>query len=162
MRFYLYISICVLIASCFGTPPQKTGKEGQEIPDFNIILTNKTVLHTRDLSKGKPIVLFYLTPYCPYCNQQTKEILGEMEQFSDVQFLFVTSYPLKEMEKFEKGYNLSKYSNITTGVDTAHFIHDYFPAEGVPYTAVYNKNKKLNKTFLGPLTVKQLSKVLNE
>jgi hypothetical protein len=85
-----------------------------------------------------------------------------MDQFSDVQFLFVTSYPMVDMEKFKKGYNLSKYPNIITGVDTAHFIHDYFPAEGVPYTAVYNKAKKLNKTFLGPLTVKQLAKVVEE
>lgn len=162
MRFYLFIIIPVFFASCFGTPLQKTGKEGQKLPDFNILLANNTSLNTRDIPAGKPIILFYMSPYCPYCNKQTKDILGEMEEFSDVQFLFVTSYQLEEMEKFKKEFNLSKYPNITSGVDTASFIHNYFPAEGVPYTAVYNKNKKLNKTFLGPLTVRQLANVLNE
>jgi peroxiredoxin len=152
----------LFLVSCFGVVAEKTGKEGQEMPDFNILLTDNTVLNTRNLSAGKPIVLFYISPYCPYCNKQTKDILSEMGDFSDIQFLFITSYPLEEIEKFKKGYNLSKYPNITVGVDTAHFIHDYFGAEGVPYTAVYNKNKKLNKTFLGPLTVRQLAKVLDE
>lgn len=162
MRHFLYLLMPFFLAGCFGVAPEKTGKEGQGLPDFNILLTDSKVLHTRDLSAGKPIVLFYLSPYCPYCNKQTKDILGEMEEFNDVQFLFVTSYPLQEMEKFKKGYNLSKYRNITAGVDTAHFIHNYFSAKGVPYTAVYNKNKKLNKTFLGPLTVRQLVKELEE
>lgn len=162
MRACIFIFITTILAGCFGASPEKTGKEGQEMPDFAILLANKTILHTRDIAMGKPIVLFYFSPFCHFCNKLTKDILGDIEQFSDVQFLFVTSYSQDQLEEFKKSYNLAKYPNITIGVDTAHFIHNYFPANGVPYTAIYNKNKILNKTFLGSLSTGQLAKVVDE
>jgi thiol-disulfide isomerase/thioredoxin len=148
-----------ILAGCFGSEPQKTGKEGNAMPDFSILLTDSiTWFHTRDIPTGKPIVLFYFSPYCPYCKAQAKEIVEDMDRLKDIQFYFISGYPLPTVKEFYGQYKLDKYSNITIGIDSANLISDYFEIPGIPYLAIYNRNKKLNKTFLGKIYSSQLKK----
>jgi hypothetical protein len=64
------------------------------------------------------------------------------------------------MKKFNAHYQLSKYANIKIGYDYSHFFRDYFPVNGVPYIAVYSKEKKLNRVFEGKTLSKQIKKAL--
>lgn len=162
MRISPYILIAFFLTGCFSTEPKKTGKEGQKMPDFNILLPNNKIFNSKEIPIGKPTIIFYFSPYCVYCKKLTGDILSEMEQFNDVQFLFMSSYKLNQLEEFKKYYNLSKYPNIKVGEDTARFVHNYFGAEGFPYVAVYSKNKTLNKAYLGTLSTSQLFKSLEE
>jgi hypothetical protein len=41
-------------------------------------------------------------------------------------------------------------------------MHDYFDAPGIPYLAIYNKDKKLNQAFLGKISGNQIKKVAEE
>jgi thiol-disulfide isomerase/thioredoxin len=161
-QLILLISI-VTLTGCFGTTPQKTGKEGKPIPEFSMLLTDSTTrIHTANIPAGRPFVLFYFSPYCPHCKKQTKRIVEDMDRLKDIHFYFISSFPLAAVKGFYKEYQLAKYPNITTGLDSARFIHDYFEIPGFPYIAVYGSNKKLNKTFLGEIYSSQLIKVAEE
>jgi hypothetical protein len=85
-----------------------------------------------------------------------------MDQLKDIQFYFVTSYPTAALKSFCNEYKLAQYPNITAGTDTANFVSDYFEITLVPYIAIYNKNKKLNKTFTGKIYSSQLKKVAED
>ncbi|WP_315815278.1 hypothetical protein [Paraflavitalea speifideaquila] len=64
------------------------------------------------------------------------------------------------MKDFYNEYHLEKYPNIIAGIDTAFAVSDYFEISGVPYIAIYGKNKKLSKTFEGKIYSSQIKKQL--
>ena len=85
-----------------------------------------------------------------------------MDKLKDIHFYFISSYTLPEVKSFQDEFQLSKYSNITTGLDSAGFLNDYFEVPGFPYFAFYGKDKKLNKTFVGKMYSSQLLKIVTE
>jgi thiol-disulfide isomerase/thioredoxin len=140
----------ITLAGCFGTEPQKTGKEGKPLPEFSILLTDSTTwLHSRDIPANKPFALFLFSPYCPYCKAQTKKIIEDRDLLGGIHFYFISRFPLSEVKNYIGEYQLDKQPNITVGLDSANFVNDYLEVPGFPFMAVYGKNKKLNQAFLG-------------
>jgi thiol-disulfide isomerase/thioredoxin len=158
----LFLIIACLVG-CFGAPPQKTGKEGKPMPEFNLLLTDSiTWINTRNIPTGKPTALLYYSPYCPYCKALTQEIIEEMDELKNIQFYFISSFPMSIIKAYSEAYQLAKYPNIITGMDTSHLMQDYFEAQGIPYLAIYDKDKKLNQAFLGKISGNQIKKVAEE
>lgn len=163
MKQFLFLLIVASLAGCFGATPEKTGKEGQPIPEFSVLLLDSTTwLNTHNIPKGKSFVLFYFSPFCPHCKEQTQEIVEEMDNLKDIQFYFISNFPIKTLKPYYKINELSKYPNIVTALDTSHLMANYFRSPGVPYMAIYNKDKKLNKTFLGKINGNQIKQVAEE
>lgn len=163
MKLISLILITAALCGCYSVESEKTGLEGKPLPAFNLLLPDSaTWINTGNIATGKPIVLFYYSPSCPYCRSQTEEIIEDMDKLRDLQIYFITRHPFPKMKAFYKEYKLSRYPNITAGLDTASFINDYFEVAGVPYLAIYGKDKKLNKTFLGKIYSSQIKKVAAE
>lgn len=163
MKQITLISLIVCLASCFGVTPEKTGKERKPMPDFDLLLTDSTTwLNTRNIPAGKPIALLYYSPNCPYCKALTQEIIEEMDELKNIQFYFISSFPMPTLKAYSKAYQLAKYPNIITGMDTSRLMHDYFNAPGIPYLAIYDKDKKLKQAFLGKISGNQIKKVAGE
>jgi thiol-disulfide isomerase/thioredoxin len=152
--------IITCIVGCFGAEPEKTGMEGKPLPGFNLLSPDSsTWINTSQAPKDKPVVLYYFSPYCPFCKAQTKEIIEDMDKLKGIQFYFITPFPFADMKMFSKEYELGKYPNISTGFDTSNAMGNYFEASAVPYLAIYGKNKKLNNTFEGKIFSSQIKKV---
>lgn len=150
----------VVLAGCFGKEPEKTGMEGKPLPSFKLFLADSlTYFDTKNISNDKPIVLFYFGPHCPYSKAQMEEIVTNMQSLSDIHFVVFTTWSFQEMKKFYKDYGLNKYPEITSGVDYTNFFADYIGAPGVPYTAIYGKDKKLKKAFVGKINSGQIKSV---
>jgi len=163
VRHLLIISIAICLFGCFGSEPQKTGKEGKPLPSFSLLQMDSTSwLHSRDIPEGKPFVLFYFSPYCPYCRAETKKIVEDMEMLKDIHLYFVSSFPLAAVKSYYTEFKLKKYPNITFCLDSANYVMEYFEVPGFPFLAIYGKDKKLNKTFLGKMYSSQLKKVAEE
>jgi hypothetical protein len=160
----LFIMLIIgILAGCYGTEPEKTGKEGKPIPSFKILLADSvTNFDTKDIPVGKPSVMFYYGPYCPYSRAQMAEMIEEMSSMKDIQFFVFTSFPFLQMKTFDSLYQLHKYRNVISGVDSAGFFMNYFKIAGVPFTAIYGKDKKLIKAFQGKIYSKQIIKALDE
>ncbi len=159
-----YLSLTIIIAifsGCYSTEPEKTGLEGKIMPSFKLLLEDSiTYVDTKNIPIGKPVVLFYYGPHCPYSRSQMDEIVEEIRTLKNIHFYVFTSAPFSEMKKFNRYYKLNQYANITTGFDGIHFFSDYFKVTGVPYLALYDKNKKLKKAFEGKIYSKQILKAL--
>lgn len=163
MKSFILLFIIAALAGCFGSDPQKTGLEGKAMPEFSLLLTDSsTWIDSRSIPTGKPIALFYFSPYCPYCRDQTKEIIEDMDKLKGIQFYFVTNFSIQDLKSFSKEYRLEKYPNITSGIDTSRFVSDYFEISVVPYMAIYGKDKKLNHAFTGKIYSSQIKKVAEE
>jgi peroxiredoxin len=161
-QIFLLLAIAAL-TGCFGSDPQKTGKEGRPMPQLSMLLTDSiTILHTSDIPSNKPVVFFYFSPFCPYCKAQTNNIVENIDKLKDIQFYFVTNYPLAAVKHFNEEHKLTKYPNITTALDSANVVGEYFEIVGVPFMAIYGKNKILNKTFMGKIYSSQIKEVADE
>jgi hypothetical protein len=153
----------VLLIGCFSAEPEKTGFEGKVLPSFNLLLQDSTTyIDTKSIQPGKPIVLFYYSPHCPYSRAQMEEMIDEMSSIKDVQLFVITSWPFAEMKKFYLHYHLNRYPNIVTGLDYKNFLGNYFKVTGVPFTAVYGEDMKLNNAFEGRIYTKQIRKALHK
>jgi thiol-disulfide isomerase/thioredoxin len=155
-------SLLLLLFSCYSKSPETTGLEGKPMPDFNLLLIDSSRLNTRQLKNGKPIVLYYFGPHCPYSKTQMEEIITDMSILKNIQFLVFTSWPFDEMKKFYNHFQLTKYSNIITGVDEMGFFRNYYEVPGVPYMAIFGKDKKLKRAFVGNIYSKQIISVTKD
>lgn len=153
MKPYTLLLIPILLFGCYSKEPKFAELEGKPLPSFKLLLSDSvTYLETERIPTGKPTVFFYYGPYCTYSGTQIDEIINEIDKLKDIQFYAFTPWPYADMKKFIQNHKLNEYSNITTGVDYSGLIKNYFHLPGVPFLAIYGKDKKLKKTFLGNLT----------
>lgn len=164
MKHIVAIFVVALLAGCFSNAtPENTGLEGKLLPSFDIQLVDSTsYFNTANVQTGKPIAIFYFSPNCPYCKAQMDEIIEDMDKLKDIQFYVLTSYNVPEAKDFYNEYKLASYPNIVVGKDTANFLPEYFNMPGVPYMAIYGKDKKLHKTFSGRIYSQQLKAVAED
>jgi thiol-disulfide isomerase/thioredoxin len=151
------------MASCFSATPQKTGKEGKPMPEFKLLLTDSTTWISTQATDNRATVLFVFSPFCPYCKTQTKVIIENMDKLKDIQFYFITNFPIATLKDYNKEFQLGKYPNIIAGIDATKSVGDYFEIIGVPYMAIFGKDQKLHKSFLGgKLYSSQIKKIAEE
>lgn len=164
MKLCILIISIAFLAGCYSSEPQKTGKEGKPMPAFNILLTDSiTWVNTSTATVNQPVVLFNFSPFCPYCKKQAREIIEDIDKLKDIQFYFISSFPISLLKAYSKELKLAQYPNIAIGMDTANAVGDYFEIAGVPYIAIYGKDKKLKKSFLGgKLYSSQIKKITEE
>ncbi len=160
MKYATFLLLLVFIIGCYSKEPEKTAHKQDPLPYFNLLLADSsTYFSTKDLPNGKPVVLFYFGPHCPYSRAQMQGIIDNIAKFKDLQFVVFTTSPFDEMKWFYKNYQLNKYANIITGVDYTNFFANYFKTDGVPYLAIYGRDKRLNDAFEGQMPVTQIKSV---
>jgi len=163
MKTLISILAISLLVSCYSSEPDKTGHEGEILPSFKLLkMDSASYLDTKEILVGKPFVVFYFGPHCPYSKAQMTEILEDMEKFKKIQFYIISPWPFPEIKSFYKQYQLYNYSNITVGYDFKRVFTDYLEIQGVPYLAVYDKNKKLKEAFAGKIYSKQLKRAIED
>lgn len=152
--------MAIYLPGCYSIEPEKTGFEGKHLPSFKILLSDSsTYLDTKDIPDGKPVVLLYYSPNCAYSRGQVSEIIENIVSLKDIRFYIFTTWPFDEMKMFNAHFQLNNYSNITVGIDYNKYFADYFDAQGVPYMAIYGKDKRLNQAFIGQVYSKQIKEV---
>lgn len=160
MKTITLLIILAGLAGCSNRDPEETGLEGKPIPSFSLLLPDSTsYLSTQHIPADKPVVFFDFGPNCQYSHAQMEEIIEDMGTLKDIRFYLLTTASLSEMKAFSNHYQLDKYPNITIGVDSKNFFGDYFEIRGVPYLAIYGKDRKLNAAFIGKVPVRQIREI---
>jgi thiol-disulfide isomerase/thioredoxin len=159
---YIVTIIIISLFGCNRVEPVRTGFEGKPLPSFKLLLSDSTTYNMVDVKEEKPIILFYYSPDCPYCKAQMEEMIGNIEEFKNTQLYVITDRSYSEMKTFIKKYKLNKYRNIVAGIDINRFIEPYYSLSGVPFTAIYDKNKILKEAYIGKIKSKYISKGLDD
>jgi hypothetical protein len=157
MKYLTILFILSVLTGCYSKEPEITGLEGKPLPSFKLFLEDSTTnFDMQMIPKGKPVVLLYFGPHCPYSRAQVEEIVNHIELLKDIHFYFFTTWSFRELKLFCTEYQLKKYPNIVAGVDYTNFFANYIGAEGVPYMAIYGRDKLLRKAFIGNVKSKQI------
>lgn len=160
MKYIALLLIATNIIGCSGRPALITGKENTSIPSFNLLLMDSTTqLNTNNIPKGKPIVMFIFSPFCPYCKAQTQDIITDINLLKDTRLIMLSPFSFKTIKEYSNTYQLQKYSNITVAQDKDSYLGNYFNAKGVPYIAIYNSDKRLVQVLQGKSSIKQIKEI---
>ena len=149
--------------SCHNRPILKTGMEGKLMPAFDITLIDSiTHLNTSKIDTGIPVILFFFSPNCPYCQAQTKDMLKNSEDFKKYRMFFLTTSSYRQLKGYYTHFKLVNYQNITVGTDNTYFAQKTFKINSVPFTVIYDKNKVLKQAFIGKISSKNIQKAIGE
>lgn len=133
-----------------------------DMPSFNLLLIDSTtIFNTRDIPKGKPSVLLFFDPDCEHCQEETTDLLKNMDSLSNINFYFISINQMDRLKVFNGYYQLSRYPNITVGKDYSFFFLGHFKDVYPPYSIVYDRHKRLRAVFKGEATAKQIILIVN-
>jgi len=159
MKPFMLILMMLCLTGCFDSTRLNTGLEGKPIPSFDLLLPDSTThFNTSTIPEGKPFVLFYFAPSCPFCKAQMEDIIAKIKTLRDIQIYILTPAPHREAKAFFTHFNIFKYPNLTAGEDYSQFLLRYFNAPGVPLLFVYDKKKLLTQVFCGKTPVDIIKK----
>lgn len=160
MKLILISFIITFLLSCNGRQVMITGLEGKPLPSFNfLLLDSTTILNSGSIPADKPFVLFYFNPNCPYCRAQTEDLTQSVKSQKDIRYYMFSNYPIRQIKKFSEHYGLNKYNNITTAQVNDTLFDAYYKIPGVPYMAIYSKEKKLKEVMMGIVSPKVIKEI---
>lgn len=112
-----------------------------KLPPFKMMQANGKVFTAHDLPMGKPILIVYFSPDCDHCEQMLKEFFKQSAGFQKASIAFITFLTVDKVSKFEKDYNLKKFSNMYAGTEGAtFFVRNYYKIVDMPFAALYTKD----------------------
>lgn len=164
MKKLLVILLSIGILGCAGNATVLiTGMEGKPLPSFTLqLMDSLSRLNMDNIPKGKPVVLFLFNPNCPYCRAQTKELIANIKSFKDVQFYMLSSASFDLIQDYYKHYQIKEYPNITLGRDYENYFGNYYRAMGVPFIAIYDKDKLLKQALIGQVGIRRIKNLTSQ
>ena len=163
MKQSLYIILILVLCGCFGRQPNiTTGMEGKPIPSFNLRLMDSTVFNTQNITSTSPIILFFISPSCPYCKALTEDIISDKNLSDNNQIFIISSAPLQSLKQYYKDFNLQKHPNITVGYDYDDYFSNRFQVNSIPYIAIYDKSKKLKQVLIGKVKTGLIKDIISD
>lgn len=152
---YFILLLTAYLFSCNGQTIQLRKEfEGNEMPDFKLLLTDSvTQFNTSTIPLGKPTVFVFFTPNCPYCRAFTQSVISDVK-LKETKFYLLSPFPLSQLKAYYEEYKLKYHPNLIVGKDINFLFQDYFKPNGVPYIAVYGKDKRLLGVYEGKVSLK--------
>lgn len=128
-----------------------------KLPPFQMMQANGKIFTAHDLPVGKPILIVYFSPDCDHCEKMLKEFFKQSSGFQKASVAFVTYLPVDKVSKFEKDYNLAKFSNMYAGTEgSTFFLRNYYKIIDVPFAALYTKDGDLVTSYEKEVNLKAL------
>ena len=100
-------------------------------------------------------------PGCSHCQDETEELIKNIEYFKKIQIVMSTTMPYDSMLAFTEKYELNQYPNIIVGRDIHYFLPSFYKINNLPYLAFYSRSKELISTVEGALPIPQILEVFS-
>lgn len=154
------LSIPFFLSSCSTKKLDKNTLAGNPMPSFQLLLMDSiTYINSSTIPNDKPIVMLFVSPYCPHCREQTENIIANIKSLNKVRIYFLTTFSLDEIKQFNNQYGLSKYENIIVAQNNDFRFVDYFNISSIPFIAIYDKEKILKKVMIGKVDASRIRKI---
>jgi thiol-disulfide isomerase/thioredoxin len=132
------------------------------LPAFGMLLMDSTtILVTQEVPSGRPFLVMYFSPDCPYCQKETKMLISNIDTLKTVRIYLLSNAPFNEIKNFYSYYHLRQFQNITIGQDYNHSFVLAFRPTSIPYMAIYNSNKKLVRVVKGESEITTIIRFVN-
>lgn len=135
-------------------------KKQPGVPQFMILQTDSTWFTTSSLPKNKPVIITYFSPECGHCQLEAQELAKHMDDLKNVNFVWASYFTPAEIKEFMTKYEMKDFKNVHFGRDVKYYLPVFYDLKFTPFTAVYDKQGKLIKTYETGIDFKELSELL--
>ncbi len=134
----------------------------ETIPEFEFLTLEQKPFTKANLKPNTYSIFIYFNSECDFCQHEAQSISDNLDNFKNVQFIFVSTEPIETIQQFSEQYNLDNKQNITFLYDNLDTFSSQFNATSIPYVLIYDQNKKLIKKHKGQLNAKGILRALQE
>lgn len=160
IAYILLLFFTITIYRCTESLGQKQAKI-KTVPEFDgLLMDSATKFKIGSLPSEKNIILFFFLTDCDYCKQLTRQILLNSNTFKKTTIVFISPSPFEQIKNFYYNYELNKFPNYVVAQDYSLSFPKYFNVDGVPYLAIYSKDKTLKKILVGNTNINTLKKAI--
>lgn len=134
----------------------------QTIPTFSFQTMNGKPYSKDSLKPNTPTVFIYFHSTCDFCQHEAKSIRENIEQFKNIQLVFISIEPIEDIEAFSREYDLNNQTNTTFLYDSTDSFSGQFDATSIPYLLIYDRNQKLIKKHKGQYKAENILNLYQE
>ena len=141
-----FLWLLTLVFSLHAQTVQNSNKKG--LPAFDILQVNGSHFKVADLKKGQPVMLVYFDPDCDHCVLFAKELVKQIDAFSNVEIVMISYVPMQSLKGFITQVGLGKYPRIKVGTEGSSFVVRYhYNIIQFPYLALHDNAGHLFATY---------------
>jgi len=140
----------------------RIAKQLQTIPKFELKTLNDIPFANSNLKPNISTIFIYYNSECDFCHHEAESISRNLNEFENVQFIFVSTENIDTIKQFSEKHKLDNQAIITFLYDSDYQFTTQFNAQSIPYVLIYNKNKKLIKKHNGQLNANGILRVLKQ
>jgi thiol-disulfide isomerase/thioredoxin len=129
------------------------------IPPYHILTPDSVYVTPINLKKGKPVLIIYFSPDCSHCQHMMYELKPKMKDLKNTQVIMITFVQqIQAIRNFVRDFDLKKYPNFIVGTEGyTMVVQRFYDVHTTPFTALYDKNQKLVKSWDKAPTVDELT-----
>ena len=126
---------------------QYINKKSEALPDFMYFTLDGKKFTKADLKPDSKLLIIYFNPFCEICQEETQEVLNNINFFDDIQIVMISPNAPDEIIKFKNEFKLNDHSQITMLHDPSDLFYKEFKAIGYPSLFLYDENKDMIVRF---------------
>ena len=135
---------------------------GQPMPPINFLMKNGKLLTGDELKNDANLFVILFNPTCEHCQEQAIQLERNLDLIKKSHVLFIAASGMKEyLQYFESVTKLSKYyPKLQMGIDSCNYVNNTFTYQNLPQINIYDKERKLLRTFVGETSMDTLKKYI--
>lgn len=142
-----------------GTKKKK--RRHTEVKKEPIVTIQKKVVTDKDLDNGANLFVMMFNPTCGHCEDQTQRFERNIDLFKKSKLVLMAKPNMQEyLPNFIKSFDLKYFDQIMVGIDSAKFVDETFLYSALPQINIYDKDRKLLKTFAGEVVIDSLKQYI--
>lgn len=152
------LAFCLMAISFFSCRSRSVDESAiSKLPSFKMrLLDSVTLLSADSIPAGRPVVLIFFRPDCSHCKRETQAILDHAGMLKDISILMVTNSSFFQIRDFYESFHLDRYRNVEVGKDYEHSFYQAFRPTSVPFTVIYNRERRLIKIYSEEADIKNI------
>lgn len=155
---------CLLLVGCLVLlSKEMVAQDSDKLPPFGMTLSNGQHYKAADIPKNRPVLLIYFAPDCDHCHTLMNDFFKRASDFKKAEVVMVTFKPVTELMQFEQAYQTFLYPNIKVGTEgTTNYLRLFYKLQNTPFTALYNREGKLVRSYRKNPSLDDLLKQLKQ
>jgi len=138
------------------TLPQGTSNTENGTAVRKITIPSKNIINDNVKNDANLLVMVF-NPTCGHCEDQTDTLEKYIYLFKKSNMVMVCAPTMGPyLEQFEKDHQTSQFPTLQIGMDASALIRKIFLYTNLPQINIYNKDRKLIKTFTGGAVIDSL------
>lgn len=144
---YILLMLIFSFVTLGGAHGQSIPMKNDKLPAFTYFTLDGKKFTEKNLNANSSLMIVYFNPMCEVCQEETEEIINNIEYFKNIQIVMISPNTREEIAEFEKDFKLDNFSQITMLHDPEDLFYKQFNATGYPALYLYDQSKKRIANF---------------